>query len=134
MTAPRRGPPAAQLAAEYKAGATLHELEQRHGVSASTIRRKLAEIGVVRRPARERPAAPHPAASPVVRQLAAAISERNQAQIMRRAGVSAHFWRDARSGKCTPTLALLEAMANAAGYEIVLRRRLVAVARMEDAA
>ena len=133
MSAPRRGPDAAQLAAEYKAGATLNQLAARHGINEKTVRRRLKEAGATMRPNRAVPLAPNPAVSPVIRQLAAVMQDANQSRILRLAGVSPTWWGDARSGAHSPLLPLLEAVANAAGYEIVLRRRLTAV-RMEDAA
>ena len=113
----------AALAAEYQAGSTLDELAVRHGIGTSTVVRRLNKAGVARRQNRQRATGAHPAAHRVIRQLADLVLEDSQRRLLKTAGVSPTWWRDARRGRRSPNLADLEAMANAAGYELVLRRR-----------
>ena len=111
------------LADQYRGGESIKALARRYGVGHATIRRRLIAAGVPRRPGRMAPKTANPAVSKVVRDLASSIESRNQSFLLKQAGVSEEFWRDARSGRRNPTLALVEALANAAGYELVLRRR-----------
>lgn len=112
------------LADEYHAGASLKDMAARHGMSRQAVREHLVKAGVVMRPARRRTKPPHPAASRIVRDLAAVLDGTNQARLLRAAGVSEQFWREARRGVSNPSIGRLEVIAEAAGYELVLRRRM----------
>ncbi len=58
----------------------------------------------------------------IIRQLHELLGKNNRWAV-KRSGMSLSWWRSTRSGEFSPTLNSIEALANAAGYEIILRRR-----------
>ena len=111
------------LVDEYEAGATVTELADRHGIGRTTITTRLKKAGVTlrRRSRRGKPA--HRATHVAIRQLADLLRDTSQTAVLAKAGLSARWWADARKGHRNPLLPAIEAFANAAGYELVLRRR-----------
>jgi transcriptional regulator with XRE-family HTH domain len=114
----------ADLAAAYQEGATLADLSRRFGLGRTTVCRRLAKLGVKRRANKPRFQPASPQAHPVIKQLAAALGTADHTWPLEHAGVSPAWWADARKGRRSPNLNAVAALANAAGYELVLRRRM----------
>ena len=110
------------IAQEYEEGKTLRQLARLHRKSPKTIARDLRAEGVeLRHGGANRSEIRN--ASKAVRDLDAILGVEYR-HAVKKAGLSANWWRTIRRGLYSPTVANFEAVVNAAGYELVLRRKL----------
>lgn len=108
------------IIARYQSGETLREIAAATGLGKSTVANRLHKAGVEMRPD-GRPVVMRGSVHRVIKALASNIGA--GAWALERAGLSPSWWQLCRRGSVSPSIDNLEALANAAGYEIVLRRR-----------
>lgn len=108
----------------YKAGYPIDTITRELRVGNRRVRQCLRAAGVlVPRNGRAEELSVARGVHRVIRELNHAIASDTVIEVATKAGLSEAFWWRARTGRVSPKIDDLEAVANTLGYEIVLRRR-----------